>query len=481
MVTNLGQGTVTTIDTVPGGSMQVVSKSWLDDAGRILETQQYTGQPAAPNSGQAVQTYTTYDAYDDSGRLYWTQAAVGTITETEFDGLGRPTYVSIGTDDSNLRVVQADDYDDAGVGDGNLTQQISYPGGFNPATQAQFTGAYGPPRVAQSYYDWQDRPVAQNNGLQITYNTLDNLGEVTEARIYDATQPNTQIVMGADGVPQPPANASALRAETTTLYDNQGQAYCTRVFSVNPISGAVNSANYLETDIYHDGRGDVVATLAPGGLLTTASFDGAGRVTLQASGNASGTPGIIGTVVQSVATQYDGDCNPIFVTTKQLNPDGTTYWTTYVANWYNAQDQVTTTANYGASTSQRPPTPPTVSTSTVLVTGDQYDAGGFLSMTTDTAGMQTTYSNDWLGRPVTEVVNSAATGLSTLSTLTTSTYDGLGRKIVATVRNITPAVGSTPSKTQYSITQYNYGVTTAKGSAINSNDLLWVSAHKNHP
>ena len=134
---------------------------------------------------------------------------------------------------------------------------------------------------------------------------------------------------------------------TTTLYDNQGQAYCTRVLSVNPISGAVDSANYLETDIYHDGRGDVVATLAPGGLLTTASFDGAGRVTLQASGNASGTPGIIGTVVQSVATQYDGDCNPIFVTTKQLNPDGTTYWTTYVANWYNAQDQVTTTANYG--------------------------------------------------------------------------------------------------------------------------------------
>ena len=63
---------------------------------------------------------------------------------------------------------------------------------------------------------------------------------------------------GADGVPQPPANASALRAETTTLNHNQGQAYCTRVLSVNPISGAVNSANYLETDIYHDGPGDVV-------------------------------------------------------------------------------------------------------------------------------------------------------------------------------------------------------------------------------
>ena len=91
VVTNLGQGTVTTIDTVPGGSMQVVSKSWLDDAGRTLETEQYDGKG---------DTYTTYHAYDDSGRLYWTKDAVGTITETEFDGLGRPTQILVGTNDS---------------------------------------------------------------------------------------------------------------------------------------------------------------------------------------------------------------------------------------------------------------------------------------------------------------------------------------------------------------------------------------------
>ena len=92
VVTNLGLGTVTTIDTVPGGSMQVVSKSWLDDAGRTLETEQYDGKG---------DTYTTYQAYDDSGRLYWTKDAVGTITETEFDGLGRPTQIWVGTSDVN--------------------------------------------------------------------------------------------------------------------------------------------------------------------------------------------------------------------------------------------------------------------------------------------------------------------------------------------------------------------------------------------
>ena len=119
--------------------------------------------------------------------------------------------------------------------------------------------------VTQSYYDWQDRLVAENNGLQVTYNTLDNLGEITQAQIYDATQSNTQISMGTDGVPQPPDNASALRAQTKTLYDNQGRAYCSFVYSVDPNSGAVG--NRLETDIYHDGRGDVVATQAPGGLV----------------------------------------------------------------------------------------------------------------------------------------------------------------------------------------------------------------------
>ena len=49
-------------------------------------------------------------------------------------------------------------------------------------------------------------------------------------------------------------------------------------------------------------------------------------------GSTGGTAGSIGTVVQSVATQYDGDSIPVFVTTSQLNADGTTYRTSYVRN-----------------------------------------------------------------------------------------------------------------------------------------------------
>ena len=65
-------------------------------------------------------------------------------------------------------------------------------------------------------------------------------------------------------------------AKTVTKFDVQGRAYESDVFSVDPTTGASNAANYLATCIYHDGRGDVVATQAPGGLVTTTAYDGAG-------------------------------------------------------------------------------------------------------------------------------------------------------------------------------------------------------------
>ena len=455
VVDNLGSGTITTLATVAaiatgpdsptGGSMQAVSKVWLDFAGRTLETQRYSGLPGG--------TYTTLDDYDDAGNLYWTEDAVGTITETDFDGLGRPTEVWVGTSEANETEVESEQYDDNGVGDGTLTQTT------------QYTNANTPNHVTTSYFDWRDRLVAQDNGLQITFNTLDNLGEVTQSDIYDATK---SAVLAFGAMIFAPSS-SALRAQTVTWYDDQGRAYESDVYSVNPSSGLVG--NYLATEMYHDGRGDVVATLAPGGLLTTTTYDGAGRVTLQQSGSeGETTPGTIGTAVQSVATQYDDNSNPILVTTSLLNPDGTTR-VSYVDNWYNAANQLTATANYGTNVSPRPSSPPASST-TVLVTGYQYDAGGFLSMTTDPTGMQTTYSNDYLGRVIQETVDSAISWASPFRLVTGYSYDGLNRTVSVTTYNVTPAVGTTPSTTQLQQTRYVYVASTSNGSDINSNDLL---------
>ena len=206
-----------------------------------------------------------------------------------------------------------------------------------------------------------------------------------------------------------------------------------RTFTAS-IPTAARSGNRLETDIYHDGRGDVVATQAPGGLVTTTTYDGAGRVTYQASGS-SGGGGTVATVVQSVTTQYDGDGNPIFVTTSQLNPDGATYWTTYVGTWYNAQSQVTSTANYGTNggTAMTGRVAPTAG---VLVTSYEYDAGGFLAQTHDPTNLATTYSNDWLGRVSREVVNSTASGA--LQSITSTSYNGLNEPVTVMVQTSRP-------------------------------------------
>ena len=109
----------------------------------------------------------------------------------------------------------------------------------------------------------------------------------------------------------------------------------------------------MKTELFYDGRGDVVATQAPGGLVTTTDYDGAGRPMLQETGSAGDTPGTIGTPIQSVATQYDADGNPILVTTSQLNPDENTMRVSYVADWYDWADQLTYTANYGTNAASR--------------------------------------------------------------------------------------------------------------------------------
>ncbi len=364
VVNDLGQGTITTMATVPGGSLQKVSEVWLDYAGRTVQSQRYDGQ-----GGNTGGTYTTQDEYDDCGGLYWTQDAVGTITETDFDGLGRATNVWVGTSEANLTEVESEQYDNNGVGDGNLTQTTQY---TNAAALNQ--------HVTSSYFDWQDRPVAQFNGLQVTYNTLDNLGEATQADVYDGTLSNTNIVMGANGVPQPPANSAALRAgpsRTTTTRAGPTKARLQR----RSEHGTVDAGNYLATQILPRRprrRGGDAGPRRPGDDHELRRRRPRHAPAVRQRGQRP--PGTIGTVVQSVATQYDGDSNPIFVTTSQLNPDGRAMRTSYVGNWYNDANQLTNTVNYGTNggtpMSQRPADPPRA----VCDADDyQYDAGGFLS------------------------------------------------------------------------------------------------------
>ena len=247
-MTDLGNGTVTTSETRPnpgtsvgsggvggiirprpvmigrGGFvkppptvMAVVSESWIDFAGRTLLTQTY------PSVGTSAGAYTTETRYDLMGRNFYSSNALGTITETLFDGLGRPTYVETGSDPLKLTVTNANVYDGNGVGDGNLTKQTQYPGGFDLRNDAPVTNKYGAPRVTEMSYDWSDRMLVERNAVQTVVSTLDNLGESTQTDTYK-TSPIATFAIGTNRKVTPPPSAAHLLLapaplRTTTIKD----------------------------------------------------------------------------------------------------------------------------------------------------------------------------------------------------------------------------------------------------------------------
>ena len=112
VLTDAGQGTITTTVTVPDGSPQKVSTVWLDYAGRTLKTPSATtDSDPGPATPARRWTNTTIRV-----NLYWTQDAVGTITKTDFDGLGRATNAWVGTSNTNLTEVESEQYDNNGAG-----------------------------------------------------------------------------------------------------------------------------------------------------------------------------------------------------------------------------------------------------------------------------------------------------------------------------------------------------------------------------
>jgi len=119
--------------------------------------------------------------------------AVGTVTHTDYDILDRPIAISI-----NGTQTQQMEYDNGGVGDGNLTKITYHPG----------TGDF----ATLNWYHWRDRMVASLQGASVsgsddadtnrplTYFVLDNLGEKTTTEVFDGTEKGTGQKRGRESL-----------------------------------------------------------------------------------------------------------------------------------------------------------------------------------------------------------------------------------------------------------------------------------------
>ncbi|QJW98452.1 RHS repeat-associated core domain-containing protein [Frigoriglobus tundricola] len=341
--------------------------------------------------------------YDVDGNLCRTVDQLGTITRTVYDGQGRKVSVWVGTNDtptsgtwsptnntgtSNMVEVTSYQYDGGGVGDGNLTAVTQYPGGSAAAEETEY------------WYDWRDRKVAEKSGVQtsegsgvnrpLTVLTYDNRNEVTEAQMYAADGLAPTIVGGVLSLPG--GISSDLRAQSTISYDEQGQVYRTDTYDVNPSTGSVGS-NTLYTLTWHDARGNVIETQAPGGLVTKDTVDGVGRTTAEYTTDGAGGTGYAAassvasdTVLSQTLYTYDSNGNLVeavssdrFDTATGTGALGTPTTgiaarVSYMAYYFDLANRLVASVNVGTNGGTawtRPSSVPTGS-STVLVTSTAY-------------------------------------------------------------------------------------------------------------
>ena len=339
-----------------------------------------------------------------------------TITRTVFDGMNRPLSVWVGTNDTgatdtnpnnsgtapnNMVKISENVYDGAidtpgtaAIGDGNLTQSSAWVSSSSS-------------RITQHFYDWRNRLVAtktaptgspstENVDVQrsVTYNEYDNLNQAIAREYYDG---DTVEITATNGVPNRPPSGR-LRAKTTTEFDEQGRVFRTYTFSVNQDTGEV-AANRLQSNTWHDRRGQVIKTSEPGGLIYKTQYDGPGRAiktfVSDGGGDSDGTTDYDDAwhatgdkVLLQTDTTYDPNGNPTLVKSRQRFHDESATdelkdpanapkaRVSYVASYYDDADRLTDMVDVGTNggAAYIPPESPPARSDTALVTSYGYKA-----------------------------------------------------------------------------------------------------------
>lgn len=173
--------------------LETLTRSRVNNAGQLIQSDAYfnlsspTYDPSSSFGTINTHFYRTSYDYDKRGRLKKTTTPTGTITRTEYDGLGRVISMWVGTNDTpavgfwsftntagtDMTEVAASVYDNGGIGDGNITYSLQYPGDAAA-------------RAMQMVSDWRNRPVISRTGV-VSYGTSAPTVEFT-ASTYDVTE-----------------------------------------------------------------------------------------------------------------------------------------------------------------------------------------------------------------------------------------------------------------------------------------------------
>ena len=404
-------------DGLPDGTeaatdLQSLTRTLLDAAGQAVATDSYfslTGltltdsvtssipypiNAIGPGTSGTNFNTATY-AYDIDGNLDRTADADGTIERAVYDGQGQAVSQWIGTADlsswspatatatgNNLVDVEDDYYDgsttpgDVGGGDGDLTKSVAHPGG----------GASD--RTTTYAYDYKDEPTLEIDGYGSAQPTAivtayDNAGEATGVQQYAGSG------FAFTGGAVTTGDAALLRADASTAYDDQGRPYQQTVYSVDPTTGAIGTADI--SSAYYDHRGLTLATVSPTGLATQYAYDGAGWATAEYTGtlsaaNWTAAASSSGSVVLSqTAYAYDADGNVTGTTTADRfgtdsttatgplgNPSGTggpAARVSYATTFYDLSDRTVATDDAGTNGGTAPAADYARSVSSATVTG----------------------------------------------------------------------------------------------------------------
>jgi YD repeat-containing protein len=264
------------------------------------------------------------------------------------DSRGNVLETWMGTNDTGA--TDADPTGNQATGNNMLkVSSAAYDADGNPTESRAYFGSGANDYYATlSQYDWRDRLTGELSPASVvTHYDYDNLGDV----LWTKTYASSDFTL----------SAGELRAQSQDLYDNLGQVYESRVYEVDPTSGAVG--DYLPTKTWYDPAGNVVKAATGNGRFQKYAYDGLGRLTATytsydadetAYADADDVTG--DTVIEQSRVWHDPAGQTVATAAYERLPDDATTageltaansYATAAGLWYDGLRRVVATADYG--------------------------------------------------------------------------------------------------------------------------------------